>query len=137
MAGSKTNYLENKILDGVLGGPAFTLPSSVWVALSTAVYSETATGSAMNEVSGGSYARVEVTNNDTNFPAAASGSKSNGTAVQYPTATGSWGTVRSFYIVDAASGGNCLYGGDLTTQRSVISGDTVSFAAGSIVITED
>lgn len=137
MAGSKTNYLENKILDGVLGGPAFSLPSSVWVCLSTAVYSETATGSSMSEVSGGSYARVEVTNNDTNFPAAASGSKSNGTAVQFPTATGSWGTVRSFYIVDASSGGNCLYGGDLTTQRSVISGDTVSFAAGSIVVTED
>lgn len=137
MAGSKTNYLENKILDGVLGGPAFSLPSSVWIALSTAVYSESATGSAMNEVSGGSYARVEVTNDDTNWPAAVSGSKSNGTAVQFPTATASWGTVRSFYIVDAASAGNCLYGGDLTTSRSVISGDTVSFAAGSIVVTED
>lgn len=137
MAGSKTNYLEGKLLDGVLGGPAFTPPASVWIALSTAVYAEGATGASMTEVSGGSYARVEVVNNDTNFPAAVNGAKANAAAVQFPTATGSWGTVRAFYIVDAASGGNCLYGGDLTTTRSVISGDTVSFAVGSIVVTED
>lgn len=137
MAGSKSNYLENKILDGVLGGPAFSLPATVWVALSTAAYSETATGASMSEVSGGAYARVSLTNNSTNWPAAVNGAKSNGTSVTFPAASASWGTVLSFYIVDAASSGNCLYGGDLATGRTISASDTASFAAGALSITED
>lgn len=137
MAGSKTNYLEDRILNAVLGGPTFALPATVYVALSTAAFSEAATGSAMTEVSGGAYARVALTNNTTNWPSATSGSKANGTAVTFPTATAAWGTVLSFYIVDAASGGNTLYGGDLAAPRTIASGDTASFAIGALTITED
>jgi len=137
MAGSKSNYLENAILDGVLGGPAFALPTDVHIALSTAAYSDASTGSSMTEVAGGGYARVAVTNNATNWPAAASGSKSNGTVVSFPVASASWGTIISFYICDAATAGNVLYGGDLTVQRSVAAGDTASFAVGVLVVTED
>lgn len=137
MAGSKSDYLENALLNGVLGGPQFTLPATVYIALSTAVYSDAATGSAMTEVTGGAYARVAVTNNATNWPGAASGAKSNGTVFTFPTATADWGTVQSFYLVDAASGGNILYGADLTTPRAIANGDTASFAVGSITITEN
>lgn len=139
MAGSKTNYLENKILDLVLGGVAFASPGTVYIALSTAAYSDAATGASMTEVSasGTAYARVSMTNNATNWPAASGGSKSNGTVVTFPTATGAWGTALSFYICDAASGGNTLYGGDLAASRTIASGDTASFAAGSLVVTED
>lgn len=139
MAGSKSNYLENKLLDGVLGGPAFSLPATVHVALSTAAYSDAATGAALTEVSssGTGYTRVAVTNNATNWPAAANGVKQNGVAVTFPLATAAWGSVVSFYICDAATNGNVLYGGDLATARSVASGDTASFGVGTIVITED
>lgn len=138
MAGSKSDYLENAMLDGVLGGPAFTLPTTVYVALSTAAYSDAATGAAMTEVAGNGYARVAVTNNATNWPGASSGSKSNGVSFTFPAATGAgWGTVTAFYICDALSGGNVLYGGDLTIARSVSGGDTASFAVGAITITEN
>ena len=137
MAGSKSNYLENRILDAVLGGPTFALPATVYIALSTAAFSESATGSAMTEVSGGAYDRVALTNNATNWPSAASGTKANGTTITFPTATAGWGTVISFYVVDAASGGNCLYGGDLAAPRTIASGDTASFAIGALTITED
>lgn len=139
MAGSKSNYLENKLLDGVLGGPTFTPPATVYVALSTAAYSEAATGAAMSEVAtaGTGYARVVMTNNATNWPAAVGGSKSNAVAATFPVALGAWGTVLSFYLCDAATGGNVLYGGDLATPRTVAAGDTASFAAGSLTITED
>lgn len=138
MAGSKSNYLENKILDAVLGGPTFALPANVWMALSTAAYSEAATGASMTEVpSAGAYVRVQIANNATNWPAAVSGSKANGVAIIFPTATAAWGTVLSFYIVDAASAGNVLYGGDLAVGRAIATGDTASFAAGSLTITED
>lgn len=124
------------MLDGVLGGPAFSLPTVIYIALSTAAFSDSASGSSMTEVSGGSYARVAVTNNSTNWPAAVSGSKSNATVFTFPTATSSWGTVTSFYLVDAATGGNTLYGGDLVTPRSISTGDTPSFAIASITISE-
>jgi hypothetical protein len=138
MAGSKSNYLENALLDGVLGGPAFSLPTTIYIALSTAAYSETATGASMSEVSGNGYARVAVTNNATNWPAAASAQKKNGATFSFPAASGTgWGTVNAFYILDALSGGNVLYGGDLTTARSVAAGDTASFAPNGLTITED
>lgn len=136
MAGSKSAYLRNAILDATLSGVTYTSPTTVYIALSTAAFSASSTGSSMTEVSGGSYARVAVTANTTNFPAASGGAKSNGTTFTFATATASWGTVTSFYVVDATSGGNVLYGGDLTTPRSIGTGDTASFASGAITFTE-
>lgn len=145
MAGSKSDYLEAKILDLVLGAVAYTAPATIYVALSTALYSDAATGSAMNEVSSTStgYARVAVTNSLTNFPAATGTNpttKTNGTAITFPTATGSWGGapgVQSFYFVDATTGGNVLYGGDLALAKVIAIGDTATFANSSIIVTED
>lgn len=137
MAGSKSNYLENKILDHVLGGADYDRPTTVHLALSTSAYTDSATGSSMSEVSGGGYARVAVTNDTTNWPNSSGGQKENGEVFTFPTATGNWGTVQSFYIVDSSSGGNVLYGADLTVSRTIASGDTASFAVNSIVITEN
>jgi len=88
MAGSKSNYLENKVLDHVLGGGDYTRPATVYVALYTVAPSDTGGGT---EVTGGSYARAAVTNNSTNWPAASGGEKSNGTEITFETATASWG----------------------------------------------
>jgi hypothetical protein len=132
MAGSFSDYLENKVLDHVLGGGDYTRPGTVYVALYTAAPSDSGGGT---EVSGGGYARVAVTNNTTNFPAASGGAKSNGTVIQFPTATASWGTVVAVGIFDAASAGNLLAWADLTTSKTVGSGDTASFAVGGLSIT--
>lgn len=140
MPGSKSDYLEKAILNFLLGDGTLAKPATVYVALSTAAYSDAATGAAMTEVSGGAYARVAVTNNATNWPAATGASpaqKQNGVSITFPTATAAWGTVAAFYIVDAGTGGNVLYGGDLTTAKAIASGDTATFAANSITITED
>jgi hypothetical protein len=45
--------------------------------------------------------------------------------------------VQSFYITDSATGGNTLYGADLTTARTINNGDTASFAVGAITLTEN
>lgn len=134
MAGSKSDYLENKVLDHVLGGSDYTRAATVYVALFTAAPSDSGGGT---EVATGSYARVAVTNNNTNWPAASSGAKSNGTAVTFPTASANWGTVVAFGIFDASTSGNLLYWGTLTTNKAIDSGDTASFAAGQLAITED
>lgn len=140
MAGSKSNYLENALLDHVLGSIPLTPPSVVYVALSSANYAEAATGASMNELAGGAtgYARVAVTNNLTSWPpSGTSSTKQNGVTITFPAATAAWVEARSFYLVDALSGGNILYGGDLTTPRTLLVGDTASFGPGAIIITED
>lgn len=133
--GSKGDYLENKLLDHVLGGGDYSRPATVYVALYTATPSDSGGGT---EVSGGSYARVAVTNNSTNWPAASGGSKSNGTAITFPTPSANWGTVTSFGILDAATSGNLLYWGALSASKTINNGDAApQFAAGALTITED
>ena len=134
MAGSKSDFLENTLLDEVLGATDYTPPGTVYLALFTAAPDDTGGGT---EVSGGGYARVAVTNNSTNWPAASGGSKSNGVDMTFPQATADWGTVVAFAIFDASTGGNMLYWGDLTTSKTINNGDTAKFAAGDITITED
>lgn len=134
MAGSKSDFLELELLDHVLGNAAYTAPETVYVALYTTAPTDVGGGV---EVSGGSYARVAVTNNLTNWPAAAAGAKANGTEITFPTATADWGTVVAFAILDAASAGNFLYWGDLTQSKTVNNGDTAKFAVGDLDVTED
>ena len=134
MAGGKSDYLENKVLDHVLGGGDYTRAATVYAALYSVTPSDTGGGT---ELSGGSYARVSMTNNSTNWPAASSGSKSNGTAITFPTASADWSTAVAFGILDASSSGNLLYWGSLTTSKTVTNGDTASFAIGTLTITED
>lgn len=132
--GSKSNYLENILLDEVLGGDDYTPPATVYIALFTSAPSDSGGGT---EVSGGSYARVAVTNNATNWPAASAGVKQNGTDVTFAQATAGWGTVVAFAVFDAGSSGNMLYWGALTASRTVAINDTVSFPTGSLTFTED
>lgn len=133
---SASNYLEDKVLDYVFSGAAFSSPATVYISLHTADPVETGT----NEVSGNAYARVAVTNNATNWPAASTpgGVKANGIAINWPTPTpAGWGTVTHFGIWDAATTGNFLVGGALGTSKTINAGDTVSAAISALTITMD
>jgi hypothetical protein len=139
MAGSKSSYLEAALLDYVLSLVTYTPPGTVYVALSTAAFSTAATGTAMTEVTGGSYARIGQTNNATNWPASSGSNpsiKANGTAVTFATATANWGTVLSVYLVDAATVGNILYGADLAAGVVVNTGSGFSIPVGQFVLSE-
>jgi len=133
MAG-KSDYLENKILDFLLGGVSYTPPTTLYIALFTVAPTDAGGGT---EVSGEGYARVAVANNTINFPAASNGTKSNGTTITFPTATSDWGQIVAVGIYDSATNGNLLFWANLTTARTILSGDTAQFAAGSLVFTED
>lgn len=134
MAGSKSDFLENELLDHVLGNAAYSAPATVYIALYTVAPTDAGGGT---ECTGGSYARKAVTNNDTNWPAASSGAKANGTTITFATATANWGTVVAFSIMDAASAGNLLYWATLTANKDVDNGDTAEFAVGELDVTED
>lgn len=135
MAGSKSDYLENKVLNSVFNGAAFPTISTLYVALFTAAPSDAGGGT---ECTGGNYSRVAVTANTTNFPTTSTGSISNATAIAFPWLTGSIGTTVAWGLYDAASGGNLLYWGDLDVayQKSYAADDQPYIPAGAMTVTE-
>lgn len=123
-----TNYLELKVLDHVLGTASYTMPT-VYLGLFTAAPSDTGGGT---EVSGNAYARQAAP-----FAAASGGSAGNSGTITFPTATGSWGTITHWALFDAASAGNMLVYGALTTARTIAATDTLIVNAGALVVSLD
>ena len=110
-----TNYLEDEVLDHILGKGTrdFASPTNLYVGLFTAV-ADGETGS-VTEVTGNGYTRMSVA-----FDASSGGSAGNTATVTFPTATGGdWGVIPHAGIYDAASGGNLLFYGALTVTKTV------------------
>jgi len=124
-----TNYLENKLLDHVLNNTSFTSPTTVYVGLFTAAPTDTTSGT---EVSGGSYARQVLS-----VTTASSGVVTSDADVNFPQATGNWGTIVALGIHDALSSGNLLMYTDLTTSKTIETGDILKVSSGSLTVTLD
>jgi len=122
-----SNFLENELYDHVLRNAAYTSPSSLYVSLHTADPTDDGSGT---EVSGGSYARTAVT-----MGAPANGSGTNSADVQFPQATGNWGSVSHIAIWDASSAGNMLFHTPLDTTKNITTGDVFKIASGSLTVT--
>lgn len=125
-----SDYLENKVLTHVFGGTAYTAPSTLYVGLYTAAPSDSGGGT---EVSGGSYARKSTANMTVSGTSPTQAT--NGAAVEFVTATGSWGTVTHVGVFDAVTSGNLLGWAALTASKTVSSGDVFRFDAGDLDIT--
>jgi hypothetical protein len=124
MAGNLSDYLENKVLDHILGTTSYTMPADVYLALYTTTPTDSTSGT---EVAGGSYARKVIT-----FGASSSGAATNNTNVDFtlmPTCT-----VTGIAILDALTSGNVLVYGGLTSSKSVLSGDTLRISSGDLSI---
>ena len=125
---SFSNYLETELLDHVFANNAYTSPSAVYVSLHTANPDEDASGA---EVSGGSYARVAGTFTVSGNTATTSA------AVEFATATASWGTITHVAVWDASSSGNMLAYAALTASKAIASGDVFRIPTGDLDITLD
>jgi hypothetical protein len=135
MAGSLSDWAENKVLDHLTGKTSFTMPT-VYVALMLAEPGEANSGAGLSEVADANgYARVSTAGADWN--AAASGATDNANAITFPQASGSWGTVTHFGLMTSAviGEGYMIAWGDLTTPKAIDSGDTPQFAAGDLDLT--
>lgn len=122
-----SNYLENALINATLRATTYTSPSTVYVSLFTSDPTDAGTGT---ECSGGSYARQSVT-----FGAPSNGVSTNSAAVEFPQATGSWGTITHVAIHDASSAGNLLYHTAASSSKSIETGDVYRIAAGSLSVT--
>jgi hypothetical protein len=132
-----SDYLENALLNHILGGSDYTRPATVYIALLTAAPTDASTGTTITEANYTGYARKAVTNNATNFPAATGGTKSNGTAITFVQCTGGTSTITHFAIVDAASAGNVIGWGALSSSLSISNGITPEFAIGALSVALD
>ncbi len=107
------------------------LEANNWVGLSTADPGED--GATLAEPSGSGYARVAVT--AATWDAAAAGAKDNGTAITFPEASGSWGTVTYVCIFPSAISviprvAIAITGGG----TAITSGKIPRFAIGALVV---
>ncbi len=145
-----SNYLENKVLDHVLGetGRDYTSPTlyvalfsnsggGAAAALESGTNSTSGTGNwGYYEINNGNYARQGI-----NFATASSGSAASNSTVTFPQANANYQTagtqgniVTHIALVDASSSGNVLFYGALTTPKTVTSGDTFQINSGSLTI---
>lgn len=108
MTGFQTYALAAELLDLVFGASPGVSRSTLYFALFTQSPSAGGLGGGQ-EVLGGSYARVPISNNLTNFPAATTGSKVLTIPVTWPKATGAWGTVEAIGVFDSLNGGMLMF----------------------------
>jgi len=128
MAGSFTDYLEDKILKHVFTNTAYTSPTTVYVGLFTTAPTDTGGGT---EISGSGYTRKSAA-----FTVSGTGTlATNSAAIDFDAATGSWGTVVAMAIFDASTAGNMLAWADLTTSKTIATGDVLRIPIGDLDIT--
>jgi hypothetical protein len=125
---SFTNHLETELLDFAFTTGTATRPTAWYVALYTAAPNDAGGGT---EVSGSAYARQSVA-----FSVSGNTASNTG-AVEYPTSTGSYGTVSHVGVFDASTGGNLLAYSALNVAKAIATGDVFRIPAGDLDITLD
>lgn len=126
-----TDYTEDLVLDWLLTANTATRPTSWYVALYTVAPTDTGGGT---EVSGTSYARTAVS---FSVSGTSPTTAENSAAVEFPVAGGSWGTVVAAGVFDASTSGNLLAYANLTTSKTIDTGDVLRFNAGALTVTLD
>jgi hypothetical protein len=123
---SFSNYLETKVLGHVFGATAYSAPGTIYLGLFTSNPAEDGSGT---EISGSGYARKSVA-----FTVSGN-TASNSAAVEFDTATGSWGTITHVGIFDASTSGNLMAYAALTASKAIETGDVFRVPSGDLDIT--
>ena len=149
-----SDFMENTFVDVMFRGQNATINGktltwsaapTLYFALFTAAPSDSGGGTEVT-IGSNAYARASITGSLTNFngthgtttgaSSGTGGQTSNAVDINFATPTpAGWGTITSWGIYDAASGGNLLFWGTLTSNKTINASDTVKFAAGQFVIT--
>ena len=125
---NKSHYLENALIDTYLRNAPVAGSAAVYVGLFTVTPTKATAGT---EVLGGNYARTVLS-----VGAPTNGAAANNAPCTFPTASASWGSIVGVAIFDDPTAGNMLYFGDLTTAKAIDTGDTASFAIGTLAVNE-
>lgn len=124
------------LLDSYFGSGT---PATTYIAAFLTMPAADGTGGVEPAV--GSYARVAVTNNGTNWPVATTVSgvttKANGTAITFPNPTADWGLIVGYgvFTVATINTGVCQYSNLLDASITVKNGLTpVQFDIGQLIL---
>ena len=127
---SLSNTFETNVLTWLFTGDAVTRPSAFYIALFTSNPDEDASGTEVS-TSGTAYARQSVSFSVSGNTA------SNSAAIEFPTATASYGTVTHIGVYDAASAGNLIAYAALSTSKAIDTGDVLRINSAELDITMD
>lgn len=127
---SFSNTAETLVLNWLLTGGTAARPTAWHLALFTSNPAEDASGTEVTTV-GTAYARQSAAFTVTGNTA------SNTSAIEFPTATATYGTVSHVGVFDAATGGNLIAYAALTTSKAIDTGDVLRVPAGDLDITLD
>jgi len=131
MPGAISDYLEAALLNEVFRNTNYVPPTTVYLATFTSATDDAAGGT---ESTGGSYARQPVA-----FGApTVSGTTqqvANTAVVNFTNMPASTVTHVAYY--DAVTGGNRLFQGPLTANKTLTAGDTLSFAVADLLASLD
>ena len=125
---SLSNIFETTTLNWLFTATSVTRPTAWYIALYTVAPTD---GGGGTEISGDAYVREAVAMSVTGDNATNTG------AIEWPTATGTWGTIVAVGVFDALSAGNLIAYGNLTVSKTITSGDVFRIPAGDLDITMD
>jgi len=143
-----SDNLELALIKHLFKKAEFSIPTGMWLGLHTGDPLDGNTGS--NEISGNGYARVQVVDNAhgsvyssgsgmfSKFAFDTNDNLTNGSAIDFAEATGSWGTVSHWSIWSHATETGSSYflmSGSLNSGVGVASGDQFRIASGQFDIT--
>jgi hypothetical protein len=127
---SLSNTFETHTLNYLFTTTSVTRPTAWYIALFTSNPAEDASGTEVS-TSGTAYARQSAT-------FTVSGNEAtNSAAIEFPTATASYGTVSHIGVFDASTGGNLIAYAALTTSKAIDTGDVLRLPANDLDITMD
>jgi hypothetical protein len=135
---SFADYTENRTLDFWFKANSLstTAPTTVYVGLATSTDSAGDTlanleaNTQTDEVSGSGYSRQSVT-----FASASGGAISTNATVTFTASGGNWGTITHVAIFDAATSGEIIAAGSLSSSKVISDGDSLQIASGNLTVT--
>jgi len=139
-----SDFLEDELVKHLFRTGSFTKPTVMAIALLTTAADDDDSGvfsgaTGVEVTNANAYARQDEPPLDANWTATAGGDgqTDNVSAITFPQATGSWGTVVAMAFVSSATfdTGSMYFHSTVTTSRTIDNGDTAEFAIGAITIT--
>jgi hypothetical protein len=127
---SFSNTFETRVLTWVFTADSATRPTAWYMALFTSNPADDASGTEVS-TSGTAYARQSATFTVSGDTA------SNSAAIEFPTATASFGTVSHVGVFDASTGGNLIAYAALSTSKAIDTGDVFRIPSGDFDVTLD
>jgi hypothetical protein len=114
-------YLANALMNHIFRASAYSMPTTLGLALFTGTV----------ECTGGAYARVNVIGSS-NWTAPVNGAILNVNAIDFAAATSPWGIIDHYGLFDALTGGDLLIYDALQLSRQVNQGDIFNFPANQL-----